>query len=255
MKTLLCCALTLLLFLPAAQAQYGHTGEDAPEIARLLNLAPQQSWIVFFCPDSDFCEAHVVCYLRGTPVALEPMAIGSKHAAKMNLFDALRNVGFTEAATRLRTDCEVRSEQDLDVRAYTRIGDAIVPAHEKTLSVNVRTGPRLPDVPEDEGSPLPTGYYSVWTQVGSDPGDRCGGQGDYDVGIIYARGGVLSGAHNELRLYGTLSTDGMMGGYYTDGFSGEEIGTFQGQIQSDTYAIGTWNSHAWGCVGIWGLFQ
>ena len=99
MKALLCYALALLFFLPTAQAQYGHPGADLPERAVMMNLAPQQSWIVFFCPDDASCEAHVVCYHRGTSVTLDPLSIEPKQAGRIDLYRALRGVAFTEAAT------------------------------------------------------------------------------------------------------------------------------------------------------------
>ena len=254
MKLFLCCALALLMFHSTAQAQYLHPGEDAPQIAMLMNLAPRSSWIVFFCPDPDFCEAHVVCYYHGNPVALDPLTIDAKRAAKMNLYDAQRAAGLSDKSARRRTNCQVRSEQDLDVRAYTRIGDAIVSAHEKTVTFNLR-GAHGPPVPHDGGPvPLNDGYYAVWTNVVSDPRGECGGRGDNDVGMVHLEGGSLTGAKKrKLKVFGTVSADGLMEGYYVDGYTSEGIGTFEGAVNGTTSASGTWDSYAWGCIGTWTL--
>ena len=127
MKALQCYALALLFFLPTTQAQYGHPGADLPERAVMMSVAPNASWIAFFCPVEETCEAHVVCYYKGVPAALDPMEIESKQGARMNLYQELRNIGFSDAAARSRKDyCQVRSAQDIDVRAYTRVGDTLV---------------------------------------------------------------------------------------------------------------------------------
>ena len=261
-KTTLLLVFTFLVSLPAL-SQYRHPGEDLPERATMLSLSSKGSWIVFFCPTEESCEAHVVCYYKGEPVALDPVIIEPKSGTRLNLYEALRDVGFSEAASSSRKDCQVRSAQDLDIRAYTRIGGALVKASEKTIAVKIRTpvGPpefvtELPELPDDFIADLHSqfmygGYHTIWTTVHNDPRDECGGRGDNDVGIVFLEDGALSGAHNELRLWGFVSDDGKLGGVYVDAISFEQNGLFEGQAASKTTASGTWNSKAWGCTGTW----
>ncbi len=263
-KTTLLLVFTFLISLPAL-SQYRHPGEDLPKLATMLNLSPQQSWITFFCPETEPCEAHVVCYYKGEPAALDPVTIEPRSGARLNLYEALRDIKFSAAAARSRKNCEVRSAQDLDVRAYTRIGDQIVKASEKTVAVKLRGFTdslefvkELPNYPEDFAQDLKPQYlypsvYTVWTTVHEDPNDECGGRGDIDVGIVFAVNGIITGAKNEIRLFGFVTENGEMGGHYFDALTGRPVGSFKGQTTSKRTASGNWNSGTWGCIGTWEL--
>ena len=120
---------------------------DAPptRIGTLLNVAPAQAWVHFYCrkahqPDAEMtdpCNVQLQCGQRdGAPVAWDvdvaPETIVSYWPGRTaadgtpdNLVAALVAAGKAEA--RRRTTCQVFSADPMDVRGYTQLDETVVP--------------------------------------------------------------------------------------------------------------------------------
>ena len=118
--------------------------EVGPLRATLPNLSPAQAWVHFYCrraqqSDAAPCTAQVQCGQRdGPPVAwavdVTPETIHTYWPGQTRadgtpdtVETALIAAGMAEADARQRTTCRVFSADPLDVRAYTRVGQDIVP--------------------------------------------------------------------------------------------------------------------------------
>ncbi len=118
--------------------------EVGPLQATLPNLSPAQAWVHFYCrraqqSEAAACTAQVQCGQGdGPPVAwaveVAPETIHTYWPGQTradgtpdDLAAALVAAGMAEAAARQRTTCRVYSADPLDVRAYTRVGQDVVP--------------------------------------------------------------------------------------------------------------------------------
>ena len=118
--------------------------EVGPLQATLPNLSPAQAWVHFYCrraqqSEAAACTAQVQCGQGdGPPVAwaveVAPETIHTYWPGQTradgtpdDLAAALIAAGMAEADARQRTTCRVFSADPLDVRAYTRVGQDIVP--------------------------------------------------------------------------------------------------------------------------------
>ena len=118
--------------------------EVGPLQATLPNLSPAQAWVHFYCrraqhSDAASCTAQVQCGQRDGPpaawaVEVAPETIHTYWPGRTradgtpdDLAAALVAAGMAEAAARQRTTCRVFSPDPLDVRAYTRVGQDVVP--------------------------------------------------------------------------------------------------------------------------------
>ncbi len=118
--------------------------------ATLMNLAPAQAWVHFYCrkaqqPDAetaDPCRVTLQCGQQDGAVAwrvdVAPETIVSywpgRTAADGTPADfeaALVAAGKTEVEARRRTTCRVFSPDPMDARAYTRVGGGLVPVADK----------------------------------------------------------------------------------------------------------------------------
>ena len=119
--------------------------EVGPLQATLLNLSPAQAWVHFYCrraqhSEAAACIAQVQCGQGDGPpvtwaVEIAPETIHTYWPGQTradgtpdNLAAALIAAGMTEADAQRRTTCRVYSADPLDVRAYTRVGQDVVPA-------------------------------------------------------------------------------------------------------------------------------
>ena len=122
---------------------------DAPptRIGTLLNLAPAQAWVHFYCrkahqPDAetvDPCTVQLQCGQRDGPsvgwdVDVAPETIFSYWPGRRaadgtpdNLAAALVAAGKPAAEARRRTTCQVFSADPVDVRGYTQLGGTVIP--------------------------------------------------------------------------------------------------------------------------------
>ena len=125
MRTKALVALAALL-IPPAHANDHRVEEDA----LLMYVRPTASYVLLHCADTGDCEAKLVCYDRdGEPLELESVTVRSRRNHQVSMYKALVAAGTTDAEAQRSTTCEVRSEQELHVRAYSRLGGALVPVH------------------------------------------------------------------------------------------------------------------------------
>ena len=118
--------------------------EVGPLRATLPNLSPAQAWVHFYCrraqhSEAASCTAQVQCGQGdGPPVAwaveVAPETIHTYWPGQTradgtpdNWAAALIAAGMAEADARQQTTCRVFSADPLDVRAYTRVGQDVVP--------------------------------------------------------------------------------------------------------------------------------
>ena len=121
---------------------------DAPtRIGTLLNVAPTQAWVHFYCrkahqPDAetvDPCTVRLQCGQQDGAsvrwdVEVAPETIFSYWPGRTtadgtsdNLAAALVTAGKTEAEARRRTTCQVFSTDPVDVRGYTQLDETVIP--------------------------------------------------------------------------------------------------------------------------------
>ena len=132
-------------------------------VATLLNLSPAQAWVHFYCrkahqPGADTvapCNVRLQCGQQdGTPVAWDvavaPETIFSYWPGRAasdgtsdNLAAALTAAGKTEAEARRRTTCQVFSADPVDVRAYTRVAEDVVPVANQPAPADVAAPTRV----------------------------------------------------------------------------------------------------------------
>lgn len=127
--------------------------QDEPEtpqpprakVAALLNLSPWQSWVHLFCERTTApgCGVTFWCgQMTGDPVTwnitVEPGLIFTYWPGKTDpdgrpagLEAALVDAGLNPDAARRRTTCLVRSNDPVEVRAYTRTGGEVIPVANK----------------------------------------------------------------------------------------------------------------------------
>ena len=134
--------------------------EVGPLQATLLNLSPAQAWVHFYCrraqhSDAASCTAQVQCGQRdGPPVAwaveVAPETINTYWPGRTradgtpdNVAAALIAAGMAEADARQRTTCRVFSADPLDVRAYTRVGQDVVPVAHPPAPVDATAPTRV----------------------------------------------------------------------------------------------------------------
>ena len=134
--------------------------EVGPLRVTLLNLSPAQAWVHFYCrraqhPDAAPCNAQVQCGNREeTPVTwaveVAPETISTYWPGRTradgtpdNLAAALIAAGMTEADAQQRTTCRVFSADPLDVRAYTRVGQDVVPVAHPPAPVDATAPTRV----------------------------------------------------------------------------------------------------------------
>ena len=137
--------------------------DGGPLRATLLNLSPAQAWVHFYCrkahpPDAgtvDPCTVSLQCGQRGgTPVAwnvaVAPETLFSYWPDRTaadgtpdNLAAALAAAGKTAAEARRRTTCQVFSADPVEVRAYTRIAEDVVPVANRPAPVDVAVPTRV----------------------------------------------------------------------------------------------------------------
>ena len=119
-------AVLAALLIPPAHANDHRVEEDT----LLMYVRPTGSYVLLHCADTRDCEAKLVCYDRdGEPLELDPVTVRTRRNHQVGMYKALRAAGMTHAEAQRSTTCEVRSEQELHVRAYTRIGGTLVPVH------------------------------------------------------------------------------------------------------------------------------
>ena len=130
----------------------------------LMYVNPTESYVLLHCADADDCEATLTCYDRiGESLELDPVTIGSKLNHQVSMQKALLAAGMPEADAERLITCEVRSGQDIHVRAYTRMGDAIVPVHGPLATLASAPPPDEP--PPETPDELPeSGNISVRAQ-------------------------------------------------------------------------------------------
>ena len=134
--------------------------EVGPLRATLPNLSPAQAWVHFYCrraqhSEAAACTAQVQCGQGdGPPVAwaveVAPETIHTYWPGQTradgtpdNLAAALIAAGMAEADARQRTTCRVYSADPLDVRAYTRVGQDVVPVAHPPAPVDVTAPTRV----------------------------------------------------------------------------------------------------------------
>ena len=116
-------------------------------VATLLNMAPAQAWVHFYCrkaydpaaETADPCTVRLQCGQQdGAPVAWDvevaPETIvtywpgrTATDGTPADFAAALVAAGKTEAEARRRTTCQVFSTDPVDMRGYTQVGGAVVP--------------------------------------------------------------------------------------------------------------------------------
>ena len=132
-------------------------------VATLLNLSPAQAWVHFYCrnphqPETDAvapCSARLQCgQQKGMPVAWDvavapettfsywPGRVTSE-GAPADLAAALTAAGKTAAEARRRTTCQVFSVDPVEVRAYTRIAEDVVPVANRPAPVDMAAPTRV----------------------------------------------------------------------------------------------------------------
>ncbi len=134
--------------------------EAGPLRATLLNVAPAQAWVHFYCgraqhSEAVACTAQVQCgQLDGGPIAWDvevaPETIVSywpgRRAADGTAADfaaALVAAGRTDEAAGQRTTCRVFSPDPLEVRAYTQVAGALVPVASPPAPLDVTAPTRV----------------------------------------------------------------------------------------------------------------
>ncbi len=134
--------------------------EVGPLQATLLNLSPSQAWVHFYCrraqqSEAAACTAQVQCGQGdGPPVAwaveVAPETIHTYWPGQTradgtpdDLAAALIAAGMAEADARQRTTCRVFSPDPLDVRAYTRVGQDVVPVASPPAPVDATAPARV----------------------------------------------------------------------------------------------------------------
>ena len=134
--------------------------EAGPLRATLLNVAPAQAWVHFYCgrtQDSEAaeCTAQVQCGQHDGPsvawdVEVAPETIVSywpeRRAADGTAADfaaALVAAGQTDEAAGQRTTCRVFSPDPLEVRAYTQVAGDLVPVAHPPVPLDVTAPTRV----------------------------------------------------------------------------------------------------------------
>ena len=134
--------------------------EAGPLRATLLNVAPAQAWVHFYCgreqdAEAAACTAQVQCGLQdGAPVAWDvdvaPETIVSYWPGRTagdgtsaDFAAALVAAGRPEAEAGQRTTCRVFSPDPLEVRAYTRIGQDVVPVAQSPAPLDTTAPTRV----------------------------------------------------------------------------------------------------------------
>ncbi len=134
--------------------------EVGPLQATLLNLSPAQAWVHFYCrraqqSEAAACTAQVQCGQGdGPPVAwaveVAPETIHTYWPGRTradgtpdDLAAALVAAGMAEAVAQQRTTCRVYSADPLDVRAYTRVGQDVVPVASPPAPVDATAPTRV----------------------------------------------------------------------------------------------------------------
>ena len=121
---------------------------DAPtRIGTLLNVAPTQAWVHFYCrkthqPDAetaDPCNVQLQCGQQDGPSVAWDVDVASEtifsywpgrtaaDGTPDNLAAALVAAGKTTVEARRRTTCQVFSADPMDVRGYTQLDETVVP--------------------------------------------------------------------------------------------------------------------------------
>ena len=130
-----------------------------PKVSTLLNLSPPQSWIHLFCEETtDPCAVTFWCGQQtGAPVTwnipVEPGQIFGYFPGKMeggrvaNFEAALVDASLSEEDARRRTTCVVRSNHQVEARAYTRIAGEFVPVANRATILPATT---TTDAPADQ---------------------------------------------------------------------------------------------------------
>ena len=134
--------------------------EAGPLRATLRNLSSAHAWVHFYCrraqqPDAAACTAEVQCGQRDGPpvtwtVEVAPETIGTYWPGQTrvdgtpdNLAAALVAAGMAEADAQQRTTCRVYSADPLDVRAYTPVGQDVVPVAHPPAPVDATAPTRV----------------------------------------------------------------------------------------------------------------
>ena len=134
--------------------------EVGPLRATLLNLSPVQAWVHFYCrraqqPEAAACTAQMQCGQREetsltwdaevAPETINTYWPGQTRAdgTPDNVAAALIGAGMAEADARQRTTCRVYSADPLDVRAYTRVGQDVVPVAHPPAPVDATAPTRV----------------------------------------------------------------------------------------------------------------
>ena len=131
-----------------------------PKVSTLLNLSPPQSWIHLFCEETmePGCGVTFWCGQQtGTPVTWDvvwgPGRIFSYFPGKMeggrvaNFEAQLVDASLSEEDARRRTTCVVRSNHQVEARAYTRISGEFVPVANRATILPATT---TTDAPADQ---------------------------------------------------------------------------------------------------------
>ena len=133
---------------PVADEPVSSDASASSHVATLMNLAPAQAWVHFYCRKAHQPDAETVAPCRATlqcgqqdgaaPVAwrvdVAPETLFAywpgRTAADGTADDfeaALVEAGKTTAEAQRRTTCQVFSTDPVSVRGYTRIGEAVIP--------------------------------------------------------------------------------------------------------------------------------
>ena len=163
-------------------------------VATLLNLSPAQAWVHFYCrkvqqSDGDAvapCNVRLQCGQQaGTPVAWD-MAVAPEtlfsywpgrtaaDGTSDNLAAALVGAGKTKAAARRRTTCQVFSADPVEVRAYTRVAEDVVPVANPPAPVDVVAPTRVATLLNLSPAQAWVHFYCRKAhQSGADPVEAC----------------------------------------------------------------------------------
>lgn len=136
-------ALAVVVWGASVEAQDETQNPQPPraKVAALLNLSPWQSWVHLFCERTTAPGCGVTFWggqQTGGPVTwnitVEPGLIFPYWPGKTDpdgspagLEAALVDAGLDPDAARRRTTCLVRSNDPVEVRAYTRLGGEVIP--------------------------------------------------------------------------------------------------------------------------------
>ena len=132
---------------PVANPPVVPAADTPTRIGTLLNVAPTQAWVHFYCrkahqPDAetaDPCTVRLQCGQQdGSPVAwnveVAPETIVGYWPGRTaadgtpdNLAAALVAAGKTEVEAQRRTTCQVFSADPVDVRGYTQLDETVIP--------------------------------------------------------------------------------------------------------------------------------